>query len=176
MTDHELSPEPHTIIVSLYEDVDGAKTALKSLKKVRKDKDIEITDAAILRKNEAGKIRVSETGDWSGKKGMVVGGIAGAAIGVITGGVGFLAVGGAAVAGLASRLRDSGFENDHLHAVTDQLTPDSSALLVVCATEDCEPCVDVVRESASELYVMQLDVTVTADLTIEQLQLGESIV
>ena len=172
MADTEPKIEPQAIIVALYDSADAGRAALKELKHVRKDKDLAITDVALLRKNEKGKVRISETADWSGRKGAAVGGVAGAALGVITGGVGFLALGGAAVAGLASRLRDSGFDNEQLKAITTNLDPNSAAVLVVCSEAATDACVEVCKGAgAVDLYRVALDMQLTADLYVERVEL-----
>ena len=167
--------ESATIIVAAYDSKTGAHDALEYVKRHRSEEDLEIYDGVTLRKDEKGRIRVTETADWSGKKGMMVGGIAGAAIGVLTGGVGWLMVGGAAVVGLASRLRDSGFDNDQLRQVTSHLSSDTSALLFVCHPDNAIRCAELCRETdCLELYLAQLDMATTAELTVvDALELAE---
>jgi uncharacterized membrane protein len=98
---------------------------------------------------------------------MLVGGIAGGALGVLTGGVGWLALGGAAAVGLTSRVRDSGFDNKALHSITDELEPNQSMLLCVCANADADRVSECLREcGALALMSHRLDVDTTVDLTI----------
>src|SRR4051812_11279019 len=123
MADTETSITPRAIIVARFEGVHGGHEALKSFEGQFKQQGLDISDCAVLRKDEKGRIRISETSDWSGRKGMAVGGIAGGALGVMTGGVGWLVLGGAAIVGLASRLRDTGFDNEQLRLITEHLDP-----------------------------------------------------
>lgn len=163
----EIELSPHTIMLALFETKDGAHDALGALKRIRSERDLHIDDAAVLRRGANGRVRISETSDWSGRKGMVVGGVAGAAIGVLTGGVGWLALGGAAAAGLTSRLRDSGFDNEALQALASQLDVDSSALLAVCADDVAQLCIDTMRDAGCvDQVVYRLNVDETKDLTI----------
>lgn len=174
MSDTESKIEPQTIIVARFDSADEGHGALKQLKHVHRKEHVEIVDAALLRKNEKGRLRIAETSDWSGRKGMAVGGVAGAAIGVITGGIGFLAVGGAAVAGLAARLRDTGFDNARLRELTEQLDPDSSALLVVCPTNSAARCAEVCHEAgAADVYRVELDLEITAELHVEGMEFSK---
>lgn len=167
MTEAELEITPCTIIVATFDKQGGAHDALNAVKKARRKEDLQIEDCVALRKDEKGKVRVSETGDWSGKRGMVVGGIAGGALGVLTGGVGWLALGGAAAAGLTSRLRDSGFDNEELDIVVSRLDPNTSALLLVCDNESTQRCVEIVKEAdCNAVFTHQLDLHATVDMTV----------
>src|SRR5258707_12997356 len=98
------------LIVAAFPDEDGASQALKELKEAKKERLIGIKDAAVIQRGVDNKLRIRETGDMSGGRGAVIGGIVGAAIGLVappailgTSGI------GAAVGGLAARVRDSGF-------------------------------------------------------------------
>lgn len=167
MSDTPMDIVPCTIIVATFDSAQGAHDGLGTLKKARRKEDLEIQDAVSLRKDDKGRIRVTETGDWSGRRGMVVGGIAGGALGVLTGGVGWLALGGAAATGLTSRLRDSGFDNQELRTLTNRLDPNTSALLVVCANSSADHCVDVIKAAGCDaVFTHRLDVSTTVDMTV----------
>jgi uncharacterized membrane protein len=167
MSDIRSDVVPCTIIVATFDGKQGAHDALGALKKARKPDGLEIEDAVALRKDEKGRVRVSETGDWSGRRGMAVGGIAGGALGVLTGGIGWLALGGAAAAGLTSRLRDSGFDNAELKEVVNRLDPNTSALLLVGSNASADRCVELVKEAGCDaVFTHRLDVDTTVDLTV----------
>jgi len=80
-----MSDTPVQLIVVAYKNEKAADEALKTLKQAAKKKLIKIENAAVLRKNEKGKVHIKETADMGGKKGAALGGVAGAAIGVIAG-------------------------------------------------------------------------------------------
>ena len=127
-----MSEAPVELIVAAFQNEDGAKQALKELKAAKKEHLIKIDNAAVIRKDEKGKIHIKETKDMGGGKGAAIGGVVGAAIGVLTGGVGLAVVGaGALVGGLAAKLRDGGFKDDRLKKVGEGLTPGSSAIVAV---------------------------------------------
>ena len=50
---------------------------------------------------------------------------------MLTGPIGWVTVGGAAVGALAARLRDSGFPDDRLREIGEGLTPGTSALIAL---------------------------------------------
>jgi uncharacterized membrane protein len=122
---------PVQVIVAAFNDLNGASQALTSLKEAKKERLIEIEDAAVLTKDSDGKIRIKETADMRAGKGATIGAIAGGVVGLLAGPVGWAALGGGVIGGLAAKLHDSGFPDDRLRQLAEGLTPDSSALVAV---------------------------------------------
>lgn len=123
---------PVELVVAAFPQEDGASQALKELKEAKKQDLIHIRDAAVIRRDEKNKLHISETGDMSGRKGAVVGGIVGAAVGLIAAPAVLVAGAvGATVGGLAAKLRDSGFPDERLRDIGDALKPGTSALVAV---------------------------------------------
>src|SRR5215203_1255170 len=120
-----MSDVPVQIVVAAFKDEATADQALRDLKELQSEKQIKIRDAAVLRKDAAGKLHVKETEDM----GAVIGGVTGGVIGLLAGPVG-LAVGlGAVIGGLAAKMRDSGFNDERLKRLGEGLTPGSSAIV-----------------------------------------------
>ncbi len=127
-----MSDVPVQIIVAAFQDDKSAAQALKALKQAQREKLISIKDAAVLRKDEKGKLHIKETADMGGGKGATLGGVAGAAIGLIAGPALLVpAAVGALVGGLTAKLRDSGFSNERLKTLGESLKPGSSAIIAV---------------------------------------------
>ena len=127
-----MSDVPVQVIIAAFNDESGADEALKALKQVKKEKMIKIQDAAVLRKDEKGKVHIKETADMGGGKGAVLGGIAGGVIGLVFGPALVVpAAVGALVGGLAAKLHDAGFSNERLQQVSESLKPGSSAIIAV---------------------------------------------
>lgn len=127
-----MSDVPMELVVAAFPDEDGASQALKDLKEAKKEKLIGIKDAAVIRRGADNKLHIHETGDMSGGRGAVIGGIVGAAIGLVAPPAVLVAGGvGAAIGGLAARLRDSGFPDDRLREFGESLQPGTSALVAV---------------------------------------------
>lgn len=127
-----MSEVPVEVIAAAFQDEKAADAALKELKKAKKEKLIGIQNAAVLRKDEKGKIHIKETADMGGGKGAALGGATGAAIGLIAGPLLVVPVAvGALVGGLAAKARDTGFKNERLEKIGDSLTPGSSAIIAV---------------------------------------------
>src|SRR5512134_3171918 len=127
-----MSEVPIQLIVAAFKDEKSAKEALKALKQAQKEKLIKIDNAAVLRKDEKGKLHIKETADRGGGKGAVLGGVTGAAIGLIAGPLLVVpAAVGALVGGLAAKARDSGFSDERLKTIGEGLKPGSSAIVAV---------------------------------------------
>jgi uncharacterized membrane protein len=123
---------PVELVVAAFTDEGGAGKALKQLKEAQKDRLVGIRDAAVLHRDEQNKLHISETGDMSGGKGAAIGGVIGAAVGLITGpGALITGAAGAAIGGLAAKLRDSGFPDERLREIGASLKPGTSALVAV---------------------------------------------
>lgn len=127
-----MSEVPVELIVAAFQDEKSASEALKTLKQARREKLIGIQNAAVLRKDQKGKLHIQETADMRGGKGAALGGVTGAVIGVIAGPALLVpAAVGALVGGLSAKLRDSGFSDERLKALGENLKPGSSAIIAV---------------------------------------------
>jgi uncharacterized membrane protein len=126
------SDVPVQVIVAAFDDASGASAALEQLKRAKRERLIDIQAAAVLRKDENGKLHIKETADLGGGKGAAFGGITGAAIGLIAGPALVVpAAVGALVGGLAAKWRDSGFSDARLNRLGEGLKPNSSAIVAV---------------------------------------------
>jgi uncharacterized membrane protein len=148
---------PVQLIVAAYQDEDGAKNAVAELKKAKKEKLIAIKDAAVLRKDEKGKVHITETADMGGGKGLAFGGVVGGAVGVIAGGAlaGPVAI-GALIGGLAAKLRDSGFDNKRLERLGRSLTPGSSALVAVVEHKRVDDIAQELEQAGADLVTAEV--------------------
>lgn len=125
------SDVPVQIIVAAFRDEHAAGEALKELKSAKKEGLIDIVDAAVLTKNEKGKVKIKETADMGGGKGFAIGALIGGVIGVLAGPIGWLALGGGLIGGAAAKFRDGGFSDERLKRIAEGLTPNSSAIIAV---------------------------------------------
>ena len=171
-----MSDVPVSVAVAAFPDEKAAGEMLKQLKELKRERIIGIVDAAVIRKDDDGKIHIKETADMSGKKGAGVGALLGVAVGLLAGPVGLWVGGGAIVGWLAAR-RDKGFKNERLERVGEGLTPGSSAIIAVVEhkwvaeleKELAEAGADVVTEELAQHIADELDkeeefaVSVTSD-------------
>lgn len=119
---------PVQAVVAAFKTPDGASKALAELKTVGGDV-LAVKEAAVLVRDADNKLQIKESHHMA--KGAVVGGVAGAVVGLIAGPVGWAALGGAAIGGLANRLRDTGFPDARLRQIGEALTPGTSALVAI---------------------------------------------
>jgi uncharacterized membrane protein len=126
-----MSDVPVQVVVAAFKDENSASQALKALKQARNEGLIKIVDAAVLRKDADGKLHIKETADMGGGKGAVIGGVLGGVVGLLAGPVGWAAVGGAVIGGLAAKLRDGGFKDERLKKLGEGLGPGNSAIVAV---------------------------------------------
>jgi len=120
------------IILATFDSEDDAGKALKSLRAGGKGK-FDIDNAAVIKKEEHGKLRIREDGDADGGEGAGVGALVGGAIGLIVGPLGVVAGGaiGAAVSGVVSKYRDSGLRDERLEQIGTDMEPGTSILIAV---------------------------------------------
>ena len=160
-----MSEAPVQLIVAAFQDEDGAKQALKELKAAKKDHLIKIDNAAVIRKDQKGKVHIKETKDMGGGKGAVIGGVVGGAIGMLAGGIGLAIVGaGALVGGLAAKLRDGGFKDDRLKKVGEGLTPGSSAIVAVIEHKWVPELEEAMEEAGADMLTETISADIAAQL------------
>jgi uncharacterized membrane protein len=160
-----MSDVPVQLIVAAFQDEGAAKEVLKALKALKREKLIGIQNAAVLRKNEKGKIYIKETADMGGGKGSVIGGVAGAAIGLIAGPALVVpAAVGALVGGLSAKLRDSGFSNKRLQALGEGLQPGTSAIVAVVEHKWVAQVEAALAEAGADAITASLQADIAAQL------------
>jgi uncharacterized membrane protein len=148
-----------------------AEMILESLQAMNRVQNIELVDAAIVTKDEEGKVHVQETKEVTGRKGAKRGLIAGAAFGL------FLppALIGAAVAGggigaIMGKLRDTGIKSDTMNEVAESLRPGEYALLALA-----EPTWVVPIENALTSHGRLLKGSLTAEESAVIAEAAESV-
>jgi uncharacterized membrane protein len=160
-----MSEVPVQLIVAAFQDEKMAKQALNALKEAQREKLIKIDSAAVLRKDEKGRLHIKETADMGGGKGAALGGVAGAAIGLIAGPALLVPVAvGALVGGLSAKMRDSGFSDARLKALGARLTPGSSAIVAVVEHKWVDEVKRVMAEARADLFTEAIGADISAQL------------
>jgi len=156
-------------IIALFATETGAGDALKTLKDTTMDGRPIVDHAAVLRADAGGKLHIAETADMSGKKGAVIGGVAGGIVGLLGAAVVPPLAIGAVIGGLAARLRDSGFPNARLEELSAQVKPGQS-ILVVAVADGAAAAERALREAGAtvvcEAVDGQLAAALDADATV----------
>ena len=156
---------PVQVVIAAFQDERGADDALAQLKEAKRERLIGIQDAAVLRKDENGKLHIKETADMETGKGLAIGGVGGAIVGAIAGAaLAGPALVGALVGGLAAGLSDSGFDNKRLQRVGESLTPGSSAIVAVVEHKWVDEVKAMMAEVAAETITDEVSAEVAAQL------------
>src|SRR6059058_6072313 len=111
---------PQSLVCGIFDTSYGATDALEQFKRADRAWLINIENVAVVEKNKDGGVTFNETGDRSGMDGLGRGALIGTIVGLV-----FppallgAAAAGAGAGGLLARLRDAGFNDDALRAVSN---------------------------------------------------------
>lgn len=147
------------LLMVVFKDNKSADQALKEVKQAQSDGDIEIIDAIVVRKNEKGRISHKELADVRFRnKGRLIGGTAGAVVGLL-GPAGFLAATavGAVGGGLISRLKDKGVPTQDVKTMAEALDNNSSALVALIDHVWVQKLIDQVAEETAQVVRQELN-------------------
>lgn len=153
-----MSREPTLIAVEFDEPL-MAQELLLAFARLSKRNSVDIEDAAMVFKDDDGKIRLRQTRDVMPGQGAASGGWVGALVGIIGGPLGILAGGalGAAAGGLFAKLRDVGIDDDHMKQMGEQLDRGSAALFVLLNEYDVTAVAMELRRFEGELFYSSAD-------------------
>lgn len=132
--------DKYSFLVIKYPHADTAAAALEALKELSHEKVLKLRDAAVVTKNEKGKIKVHQTKDDSIGKGFVKGGLIGVVFAALFGPVGWIAM-GAAAGGLFASF-DRGIKNKLLKELGENMTSTKSAVAILVEHADWQTAVE----------------------------------
>jgi uncharacterized membrane protein len=135
--------DKYSFLVIKYPQADTATAALEALKELSHEKVVKLRDAAVVTKNEKGKIKVHQTKDDSIGKGFIKGGLIGVVFAALFGPVGWIAM-GAAAGGLFASF-DRGIKNKLLKELGENMTSAESALAILVEHADWQTAVERMR-------------------------------
>ncbi len=148
-----------TLIAVKFDEPLYAQEMLLSFARLVRRGSVEMEDAAIVTKEEDGKIRLRQTRDVMPGQGAASGGWVGALVGIVGGPVGMLAGGalGAAAGGLFAKLRDVGIDDDQMREMGERLGKGEAALFVLMGTYDVTAVVLELRRFPGVLFHSNAD-------------------
>lgn len=154
-----------TVVIVTFDDKEKAGELLKSIQKMEKDNLVVLKDAAVVVKDDKGKVKVKETNEPSTGRGAAIGGSLGLVIGIVVGGpVGGLLLGGA-LGAWAARKADLGIDNEKIKSVEEGMPNNSSALfLQIQAAAKKEWLIALIRDSGGKVVEINLDDTAEMEL------------
>ena len=163
------SDVPVEVVLAAFDDEDGAEKALGELKQAKKDRLIGIRNAAVLWKDDKGKLHFKETADMRGGKGAVIGGVIGGVVGLVfPPSILASAAVGAAVGGFSAKLHDAGFPDDRLREVGKGLKPNTSALIAVIEDVWVREVEAELRQYGADVLTEAVRADIAAQLESEQ--------
>ena len=158
-------------MASVYDNPDEARRALDHAEDLHRRKTIKIRNAALLVKDEEGKLSVQDTRDVDAKHGRLFGAVSGGLIGLLAGPGGAVigALAGAGVGRFAADKIDMGFSDEFLGNLEKYLQPGSAAVIVLVEHEWAEQ----MQRAWGDLEGVVFQQTLTDKLVEDFLQASE---
>jgi uncharacterized membrane protein len=157
-------PKPSRLFLLAFTDAGIPPYVLELIKEGVKDKQIAVSDWAMIRRNAAGEPEITTdlSVDPGAARGAGIGGGAGLVLAAISGPIGVGAiVAGAAIGAVTAALRDSGIKDDDLKAISGLMKEGRSGLVVAVpldASDRFEEFMDSHVEFESVIRRLQVDV------------------
>lgn len=139
------------LVVLTFDDMEQAVQAFEALKKVRSSGHLTIDDAAVIVKQESGKVEIKNQLDTGVKWGAFGGGVLGLLLAGLFFPVAGLAVG--AIGGaLVGKAMDLGIDKRFVENVTETLKPGTSALFVIGKSDNPDAVTGALRPFKGTVY------------------------
>lgn len=151
------------LIVVVFDDAEQAGKAFQSIKDIQSSSQLKIDDAAVIVKEESGKVSVKNTMDT----GVKYGALGGSVLGLLLASVFFPLAGlmiGAGLGALVGKAFHKGVDQDFVREVTEQLEPGSSALFVMVNGQHTGGVVAAMQPYKGTLYQTTLPTDVEDSL------------
>ena len=152
-----------SILIVAFDGERMAEKALDTLDEMHLDKLFEISDAAVIKKDLQGNVKVWEKGEPTPRRGAVSGGIAGLAIGTLVGGPIGGALLGAAAGAIAGKAIDLGIPNEKIDEISNHMENASSSLILVLKSGDPEKITAALEETGGKT----IEVTISDEVQVE---------
>jgi uncharacterized membrane protein len=151
------------LVVLTFDDTEQAGEALEALKKVRSSGHLKIDDAAVIVKDESGKVEIKNQLDTGTKWGAVGGGLIGLMLASVffpLAGLAIGAIGGA----LVGKSLNLGVDKKFVKDVTETLKPGSSALFVIGSGDNPDMVAAALRPFQGTIYQTTLPTEAVEEL------------
>lgn len=152
-----MTENPVELIVAAFGEEERAAEVLDEIKQLEKMKFIGIWNAAVLTKDQDGKLKLKETAEVKGiKRGAGIGAIAGGILGILVGGpIGGIVLGAGAGA-LTGKVIDLGFSNQELKEMGELMGPSSSAIIAVIEHKWVGDLIGALEEFGAQIVRQEL--------------------
>ncbi|MBP1945884.1 arylsulfatase [Methanobacterium petrolearium] len=132
----EINDKGKIVIVAAYQDIEKAENNFDQLTELAKDKQIKTDGMIIVENNEDDKLRVRETGDSLGRKGLGWGGSVGLLVGLAAPPLLASVAVGAAAGGLIGKFTKKKLESGIGKGLGENLKPGTAAILTIVEEKD----------------------------------------
>jgi uncharacterized membrane protein len=143
------------LVVLTFKDTTQAVEAYETLKRAQSAGQLKIDDAAVIVKQESGKVEIKNQLDTGVKWGAVGGSVLGLLLGSLffpLAGIAIGALGGA----LVGKTLDLGVDQKFVREVTESLEPGSSALFIIGKSDHPDAIVAILRPYQGTVYQTSL--------------------
>ena len=153
------------LMAGVYADRERAKVILDMLESMHREGTITLVDAAMLTKNEKGKLEVEETAELTGREGATRGAI-------ILGVVGLIyppsliatVIAGGGIGALAGKLRDTGIKKGQMRDIAAKLDGDQAAVMALAESASVLAIEQSLKGYEGELLTQELGPELSADV------------
>ncbi len=171
------------ILIAKYPTFQTAEAALKKLRAAQQNQGVQVTDAAVVRRNPNGTLQIHETVDVTSGRGATVGGILGGVLGLLAGPPGLVAGAalGAVIGGAAANMLDTGIPHKRLEEIGRSLSTDTAALVVLTEEGYVEFIEDVIGGGEFQVLSEEMDAKAAHklghehDVALQALKLGDAL-
>ncbi len=151
------------LIVLVFDDEEGALQMRDKLLEVRKQRLLQLADAAVAIRQEDGKVKVKQLNNLVGS-GAFGGAFWGLLIGLLLAIPGLGLVAGAAAGAVIGKLADYGVDDKFIKEVGESIEPGQSALFLMVHTENLAKLSDQFAEFSPTVYQTTLSAEAEAHL------------
>lgn len=151
------------LIVITFDNEQEAGQVREALRRMEKSQYVSLDDAAVIVKDQDGKVRVKDEVDTAVKWGAVGGG----GLGLLIAGFFFPVAGialGAAGGALVGKLLDRGVDKQFITDVSEALTPGTSAIFFLISSANPNAALAILRPYKGEVYQTTLPTDVEEEL------------
>ena len=128
------------LMAAVYKDEEGAKTILDTLEMMHSASNITLADAAIVMKDDDGKLKIKETREVTAVKGAKRGAVVTGVLGLIFPPALIASVlAGGVIGGAWGRLRDTGIKTGRMKDLGSSLEPGNAAVIALAEPQYVEP-------------------------------------
>jgi uncharacterized membrane protein len=151
-----MEKNPINLIIACFRDQKKAAEVLEELKLLKKEKIIGLWNAAVITKNQNGKLSLKETVQTVGiKSGAGICGILGAIIGIVAGGPIAGIVLDTAPGAFSPKVINLGFDERELREIGNSMVPGSSAIVAIIEHQWVGELVYTLTELGAEIIRQQ---------------------